>query len=73
MSPTDRRCRRSIWPTAQVLDKILLDAAIEAGVEVREAFTVEEILIEAEHVFWHSRPRQEWFDRDGEIRDRHRC
>ena len=34
-----------------MLDKILLDAAIEAGVEVREGFTVEEILTEAEHVF----------------------
>ena len=34
-----------------MLDKILLDAAIEAGVDVRAGFTVEEILTEAEHVF----------------------
>src|SRR6476661_7650525 len=29
-----------------VLDKLLVDAAVEAGVEIREGFTVEEVLIE---------------------------
>lgn len=33
-------------PRRTVLDKLLVDAASEAGVEVREAFTVEEILAE---------------------------
>ena len=29
-----------------VLDKLLVDAAVEAGAEVRESFTVEEVLVE---------------------------
>ena len=33
-------------PRRTILDKILVDAAAEAGAEVREAFTVEEILFE---------------------------
>jgi flavin-dependent dehydrogenase len=33
-------------PRRTILDKLLVDAAAEAGVEVREAFTVEEILFE---------------------------
>ena len=33
-------------PRRTVLDKILVDAALEAGAEVREEFTVEEILID---------------------------
>ena len=33
-----------------MLDKILLDAAAEANVEVREGFIVEELLIDDEHV-----------------------
>ena len=32
------------------LDKVLVDAAVEAGVELREAFTVEEILTDGERV-----------------------
>jgi 2-polyprenyl-6-methoxyphenol hydroxylase-like FAD-dependent oxidoreductase len=36
----------SYAPRRTVLDKILIDAAAEAGVEVREAFTVDEILRE---------------------------
>jgi flavin-dependent dehydrogenase len=36
----------SYGPRRTVLDKILVDAAAEAGAEVREKFTVEEILIE---------------------------
>jgi 2-polyprenyl-6-methoxyphenol hydroxylase-like FAD-dependent oxidoreductase len=33
-------------PRRTVLDKLLVDAAAEAGAEIREAFTVEEILVE---------------------------
>src|SRR4249920_3207041 len=33
-----------------VLDKLLVDAAAEAGAEIREGFTVEEVLIEDERV-----------------------
>lgn len=47
--PTDG-VAEAYGPRRKILDKILLDAAIEAGVEVREAFTVEEILMEAECV-----------------------
>ena len=36
----------SYAPRRTVLDKILVDAASESGVEVREAFTVEEIVVE---------------------------
>jgi flavin-dependent dehydrogenase len=36
----------SYAPRRTVLDKILVDAASEAGVEVREAFTVEELVVE---------------------------
>ena len=37
-------------PRRTVLDKLLLDAASEAGAEIREGFTVEEILIEGDQV-----------------------
>jgi flavin-dependent dehydrogenase len=33
-------------PRRTVLDKILLDAAVDAGAEVREAFTVEDLLVD---------------------------
>jgi 2-polyprenyl-6-methoxyphenol hydroxylase-like FAD-dependent oxidoreductase len=33
-----------------VLDKILVDAAVDAGVEFREAFSVEELVMEGSHV-----------------------
>ncbi|HWN81101.1 MAG TPA: NAD(P)/FAD-dependent oxidoreductase, partial [Candidatus Udaeobacter sp.] len=36
----------SYGPRRTVLDKLLIDAAAEAGVEVREAFTITEVLIE---------------------------
>src|SRR5262247_457793 len=36
----------SYAPRRTVLDKLLVDAASEAGAEVREGFTVEEILVE---------------------------
>lgn len=37
-------------PRRTVLDKLLVDAASEAGVEVREGFTVEEVLIDDDRV-----------------------
>ncbi len=37
-------------PRRTVLDKLLVDAAAEAGAEIREGFTVEEILIDDERV-----------------------
>jgi flavin-dependent dehydrogenase len=37
-------------PRRIILDKLLLDAAVEAGVEAREAFTVDEILKEGDRV-----------------------
>jgi flavin-dependent dehydrogenase len=38
---------RAYGPRRTILDKLLVDAAAEAGAEVREAFTVEEIVTEA--------------------------
>ena len=40
----------SYAPRRTVLDKLLVDAASEAGAEVREAFTVEEILMDNDRV-----------------------
>jgi 2-polyprenyl-6-methoxyphenol hydroxylase-like FAD-dependent oxidoreductase len=37
-------------PRRTVLDKLLVDAAVEAGAEVREGFTVEEVLVEGGRV-----------------------
>jgi 2-polyprenyl-6-methoxyphenol hydroxylase-like FAD-dependent oxidoreductase len=37
---------RAYGPRRTILDKLLVDAAAEAGVEVREAFTVEEITVD---------------------------
>ena len=37
-------------PRRTVLDKVLLDAAVEAGVEVREGFSVESMVHEHDHV-----------------------
>src|SRR5262245_39519320 len=37
-------------PRRTILDKILLDAAIEAGAEVREGFIVEDLVREGDHV-----------------------
>ena len=37
-------------PRRTILDKILLDAAIDAGVEVREHFSVEELVTDGERV-----------------------
>jgi flavin-dependent dehydrogenase len=43
---TDENSPVSYCPRRTVLDKILVDAAAEAGAEVREGFSVEEVLIE---------------------------
>jgi flavin-dependent dehydrogenase len=37
---------RAYCPRRTVLDKLLVDAAVEAGAELREAFTVDEILVD---------------------------
>jgi 2-polyprenyl-6-methoxyphenol hydroxylase-like FAD-dependent oxidoreductase len=44
-SPGTQEAPVSYGPRRTVLDKLLVDAAAEAGVEVREAFAVEEIVI----------------------------
>jgi 2-polyprenyl-6-methoxyphenol hydroxylase-like FAD-dependent oxidoreductase len=45
-SPGTEKSPVAFCPRRTVLDKLLVDAAAEAGAEVREGFTVEEILIE---------------------------
>jgi 2-polyprenyl-6-methoxyphenol hydroxylase-like FAD-dependent oxidoreductase len=40
----------SYGPRRSVLDKILVDAAAEAGVEVREGFSVQEVLLDGDRV-----------------------
>lgn len=37
-------------PRRTVLDKILVDAVVAAGAELREGFTVQEVLIDGQHV-----------------------
>src|SRR5438270_8193895 len=37
-------------PRRTILDKLLIDAAVEAGVEVREGFVVDEVIIESGRV-----------------------
>lgn len=37
-------------PRRKVLDKILVDAAVEAGVELREGFSVQEVLMDSDRV-----------------------
>src|SRR5215471_4061904 len=49
-SPGTKDSPVAYGPRRTVLDKILVDAASEAGAEVREAFTVEEILMEGDRV-----------------------
>ena len=41
-----RRLSGRVLPAAHVLDKLLVDAASDAGAEVREEFTVEDVVIE---------------------------
>ncbi len=45
-APGTREAPVGYCPRRTVLDKLLVDAAAEAGAEIREGFTVEEILIE---------------------------
>jgi flavin-dependent dehydrogenase len=50
MSPSVEGVVTAYAPRRTVLDKILVDAAVEAGVEVREGFFVEEILRNGDRV-----------------------
>lgn len=43
-------CDIAYAPRRTVLDKVLVDGARDAGVEVRERFTVDEVIVEAGHV-----------------------
>jgi len=45
-------------PRRTILDKILLDAAVDAGVEVREYFSVEELVTNGERVTGIRSPRR---------------
>lgn len=45
-APGTRKAPVGYCPRRTILDKLLVDAAAEAGAEVREGFTVEEVLIE---------------------------
>jgi flavin-dependent dehydrogenase len=49
-SPGTTEAPVAYCPRRLVLDKLLLDAAAEAGAEVREGFTVDRLLIEGERV-----------------------
>jgi 2-polyprenyl-6-methoxyphenol hydroxylase-like FAD-dependent oxidoreductase len=49
-SPGADRADVAYAPRRTVLDKILVDAAAEAGVEVREGFAVEEVVFDADRV-----------------------
>lgn len=56
----------AIGPRRTVLDKILVDAAAAAGAEVREAFTVDEVLVEDGRVVGisgHDRDRRQFTER----------
>ena len=45
-APGDAGSPVAYCPRRTILDKLLVDAAAEAGVEVREAFTVDDVLVE---------------------------
>ncbi|MFG2888287.1 NAD(P)/FAD-dependent oxidoreductase [Streptomyces sp. NPDC048248] len=49
-SPAGAGFRAAYAPRRTVLDKILIDAAAESGAEVRQGFTVEELVIEGDTV-----------------------
>jgi 2-polyprenyl-6-methoxyphenol hydroxylase-like FAD-dependent oxidoreductase len=49
-SPGTQESPVSYCPRRTVLDKLLVDAAAEAGAEIREAFTVEELVVEDDRV-----------------------
>ena len=50
MPATCRRSQRSLCPRRFVLDKILADAAVEAGAELREHFSVEALTYDGQCV-----------------------
>ncbi len=52
--------RVAYCPRRTVLDKLLIDAAAEAGADVREGFTVAEVLMEGGTRGGHSRPCEGW-------------
>ena len=60
-----RLARTRTRPRRTVLDKILVDAAAEAGAEVREGFTVEEVRVERRAGDRHPRARRGRGDRRG--------
>ena len=45
-APGTKDAPEAYCPRRTVLDKLLVDAEAEAGVEIRENFTVEEVLME---------------------------
>jgi 2-polyprenyl-6-methoxyphenol hydroxylase-like FAD-dependent oxidoreductase len=49
-SPACEASAVSYGPRRTVLDKLLVDAAAEAGAEIREAFTVDELMVDDGHV-----------------------
>ncbi len=49
-SPGTKAAPASYGPRRTVLDKLLLDAAAESGVEVREQFTVEDLVFDGDRV-----------------------
>lgn len=49
-APGNRESPVSFCPRRTILDKILVDAAREAGAEIREGFTIDDVLIENETV-----------------------
>lgn len=49
-SPESTDSSVSYAPRRTVLDKVLVDAASEAGAEIREGFTVEEVIFDADRV-----------------------
>ena len=55
-SPAGPDSSVSYAPRRTALDKLLVDAAAEAGAEVREGFTVEELVFDDGRVTGHSRP-----------------
>ncbi len=50
MAPPVDGIAETYCPRRKVLDKILVDAAVAAGAELRESFTVQEVLMDGQHV-----------------------
>ena len=60
-------------PRRTILDKLLVDAAVEAGAEFREGFIVDEVTIENGKVDWYHRPHVSRQQRQRARRGRRRC